>query len=61
MIERVLHRLGDVAGLCFAVALVISVYEVFARYLFNAPTNWVCGEWRVCDGARRAHARDGLD
>ena len=32
---------GDAAGALFLVALVISVYEVIARYVFNAPTNWV--------------------
>jgi TRAP-type C4-dicarboxylate transport system permease small subunit len=38
---RALLGLGDVAGLCFAVALAISVLEVAMRYLFNAPTSWV--------------------
>lgn len=38
---RALLRLGDVAALCFAVALLISVAEVAMRYLFDAPTSWV--------------------
>jgi TRAP-type C4-dicarboxylate transport system permease small subunit len=38
---RLLLRLGDLAAACFAVAFVISVYEVGARYLFGAPTSWV--------------------
>jgi TRAP-type C4-dicarboxylate transport system permease small subunit len=32
--------MGDVAALCFAVALVVSVVEVALRYLFSAPTSW---------------------
>jgi TRAP-type C4-dicarboxylate transport system permease small subunit len=40
-IDRALHRLGDAAALCFAVALVISALEVAMRYAFNAPTSWV--------------------
>lgn len=40
-IDRLLHRLGDVAALCFAIALVISTLEVLMRYAFNAPTSWV--------------------
>lgn len=38
---RALLRLGDAAGLMFAIAFVISVLEVALRYLFGAPTSWV--------------------
>jgi TRAP-type C4-dicarboxylate transport system permease small subunit len=38
---RGLLRLGDLAAVCFAAALVISVLEVGLRYLFSAPTSWV--------------------
>lgn len=41
LVDRALHRLGDAAAICFAVALAISVLEVAMRYLFNAPTSWV--------------------
>lgn len=41
LVDRALHRLGDVAAACFAVALLISVLEVLMRYLFGAPTSWV--------------------
>jgi C4-dicarboxylate transporter, DctQ subunit len=41
LIDRALHRLGDVAALCFSVALVISVIEVLMRYWLGAPTSWV--------------------
>lgn len=39
--DRLLHRLGDVAGGCVAIAFVISALEVALRYLFGAPTSWV--------------------
>lgn len=32
---------GEAGKYLFAVAILISVYEVFARYLFNKPTIWV--------------------
>ncbi len=41
LLTRGLHRLGDVAAVAFALALLISVFEVALRYLFNAPTSWV--------------------
>ena len=32
---------GDAVGALFLAGLAITVYEVVARYAFNAPTNWV--------------------
>lgn len=40
-ISRLSHFLGEFLAPLFLVAVAISVYEVVARYLFNAPTVWV--------------------
>ena len=39
--SRRLLALGDATSSLFLFALAISVYEVIARYVFNAPTSWV--------------------
>lgn len=39
-LERIALRVGLSASLLFAAAAVIVVYEVVARYVFDAPTTW---------------------
>lgn len=34
------ERIGAAASALFAIAAAITVYEVIARYVFNAPTSW---------------------
>ncbi len=40
-LDRFVERMGDPVSLLFAVAVVISFYEIIVRYFFNAPTVWV--------------------
>jgi TRAP-type mannitol/chloroaromatic compound transport system permease small subunit len=39
-IERLTGTFGVVAALIVAPLIIATVYEVFSRYLFNAPTIW---------------------
>ena len=39
-LDRLALGLGRTTAWCFAVIVVIMVYEVIARYAFNAPTTW---------------------
>ena len=51
--------LGKVCGVFYFAAIMLSVYEVFMRYAFNAPTSWtsetimmlVATAWLLCVGA----------
>ncbi len=38
--RRLSERLGAATSWVFAVVVAITLYEVVARYLFNAPTSW---------------------
>ena len=40
LIERLSGGFGIVAAAIVAPLVIATVYEVFARYLFNAPTIW---------------------
>ena len=40
MIERMTGGVGLIAALVVAPLVLATVYEVFSRYLFNAPTIW---------------------
>jgi TRAP-type mannitol/chloroaromatic compound transport system permease small subunit len=42
---------GKLVGLSMAFLMAIITYEVFARYLFNAPTNWVFETSNMTNGA----------
>ena len=39
-LDRFALWLGRLASWCFAAVILITVYEVVARYAFNAPTIW---------------------
>jgi TRAP-type mannitol/chloroaromatic compound transport system permease small subunit len=39
-IDRISAVTGKIAGWCIVVLTLVIVYEVFARYLFRAPTAW---------------------
>ena len=39
-LDRLALGLGRITAWCFAVIVLIMVYEVVARYAFNAPTTW---------------------
>ena len=40
MLDRLALWLGRTTAWCFAAIVLIMVYEVVARYAFNAPTAW---------------------
>lgn len=40
-VDRVSRSLGDALSLLFLVAVLLTCWEVLARYAFNAPTIWV--------------------
>jgi C4-dicarboxylate transporter, DctQ subunit len=39
-VGRTLNRIGHACAWLFAVATVLTVFEVIARYVFGAPTTW---------------------
>ncbi|MCR9139610.1 MAG: TRAP transporter small permease [Alphaproteobacteria bacterium] len=39
-LDRVALWIGRMVAWCFAAIILIMVYEVVARYAFNAPTDW---------------------
>ncbi|WP_305985979.1 TRAP transporter small permease subunit [Roseibium sp. MMSF_3544] len=41
LIDRLSLGAGKIAALMIVPAILVSAYEVLARYVFNAPTNWV--------------------
>lgn len=51
--------LGQICGVFYVAAIGLSTFEVFMRYVFNAPTSWtsetimvlVATAWLVCVGA----------
>lgn len=51
--------LGKVCGVFYFAAIALSIFEVFMRYAFNAPTSWtsetimvlVATAWLLCVGA----------
>jgi len=51
--------LGKMCGVFYFAAILLSVYEIFMRYAFNAPTSWtsetimmmVATAWLLCVGA----------
>ena len=40
-VERVNNGLGKVLSLITPLVILLTVYEVIRRYVFNSPTNWV--------------------
>jgi TRAP-type C4-dicarboxylate transport system permease small subunit len=40
LLDRLALGLGRITSWCFAAIVLIMVYEVVARYAFNAPTTW---------------------
>ncbi len=40
VVDRIAHAIGGAFAWAFLIAIGITVYEVAARYLFNAPTSW---------------------
>ncbi len=59
IIGRMSVFLGKACGMFYLAAIALSVYEVFLRYAFNAPTSWtsetimalVATAWLFCVGA----------
>lgn len=39
-LDRIALWIGRIVAWCFAAVILIMVYEVIARYAFNAPTDW---------------------
>lgn len=39
-LEKIIRKQGDVTSFLVYPLLIIVVYEVFMRYVFNAPTTW---------------------
>lgn len=40
-VDRLLVKGGDICAWLVLFAMIISVYEVFSRYVFDSPTSWV--------------------
>ncbi len=40
-LDKAIAKISEVLSLLFVFTVIISFYEVFSRYLFNAPTIWV--------------------
>ena len=41
IVDRISRTVGNALSVLFLVAVMLTVYEVFLRYAFNAPTIWV--------------------
>ena len=39
-LERIIKKEGDISSFLIYPLLIVVVYEVFMRYVFNAPTTW---------------------
>ena len=39
-LERIIRKEGDITSFLVYPLLIVVVYEVFMRYVFNAPTTW---------------------
>lgn len=41
ILDKIIESLGNILSLLFLLVVAISFFEIFMRYLFNAPTMWV--------------------
>ena len=51
IIDSVNERVGAVSSWLLLALIVIILYEVIARYVFNSPTTWVFGSFRMISAA----------
>ncbi len=51
VIDLVNERAGSISSWLVAVLVVVILYEVIARYVFNSPTSWAFGSFRMLGGA----------
>lgn len=50
-IDSVNEQAGSISSWLVAALIVVILYEVVARYVFNAPTTWAFGTFRMLGGA----------
>jgi TRAP-type mannitol/chloroaromatic compound transport system permease small subunit len=50
-IDSVNEKAGSISSWLVAVLIAIILYEVISRYVFNAPTPWAFGTFRMVGGA----------
>ena len=50
-IDSVNEQAGSISSWLVAVLIAVILYEVVARYVFNAPTTWAFGTFRMLGGA----------
>ena len=41
LLDQLIIKFGTIIAILFAIATLISFFEIFMRYLFNSPTIWV--------------------
>ena len=51
VIDTVNERAGSISSWLVAVLITVILYEVIARYVFNAPTTWGFNTFRMLGGA----------
>lgn len=51
VIDSVNERVGSVSSWLVAILIIVILYEVIARYVFNSPANWAFGTFRLLGGA----------
>jgi len=51
IIDSVNERIGSISSWLLLVLIVVILYEVISRYVFNKPTTWVFNSFRLIDGA----------
>ncbi len=51
VIDSVNERAVSISSWLVAALIVVILYEVVARYVFNAPTTWAFGSFRMLGGA----------
>ncbi|MBL7126732.1 MAG: TRAP transporter small permease subunit [Dehalococcoidales bacterium] len=50
-IDSVNERVGAISGWLVLVLIIVILYEVIARYVFNKPTSWGFNTFRMISGA----------
>jgi len=51
LIDRINELAGFLSSWLIIFMIVVILYEVIARYVFNAPTTWAFGDMRMLGGA----------
>jgi len=51
IIDAINERVGSISSWLVLVLIIVILYEVIARYVFNKPTTWGFGSFRMISGA----------